>query len=106
VKKFGHRPSRNPEPWWRAVVQGAARAGCAVEVSTAGLTKPVGEIYPALDFLVLFREAGVPITLASDAHEPEYVGRDGERAVEWARKAGYREVVRFSRRRPIPAALD
>lgn len=106
VKKFGHRPTLDLGPYWRAVAEAAKGAGCCVEISTAGLHKPVGEIYPSLPFLRVFHEAGVPITLASDAHEPGHVGRDVEEAVRWAREAGYREVVLFEgrkqRREPLP----
>jgi histidinol-phosphatase (PHP family) len=39
------------------------------------------------------------ITLASDAHVPANVGRDFDRAVEFARAAGYETVTVFERRR-------
>jgi len=48
-----------------------ADSGVAVEVSTAGLHKPVGELYPHPEFLQACRDAGVPVTLASDAHSPD-----------------------------------
>ena len=72
-----------------------AAAGVAVEVSTAGLRKPVGELYPDLSLLVACAERGVPVTLASDAHLPSDVGRDLERAVAHARSAGYETVTVF-----------
>ena len=68
-------------------------AGVCVEVSAAGLHKPVGEIYPDHELLAACSERGVPITLASDAHEPAHVGRDLDRAVEHAREAGYETVT-------------
>ena len=39
------------------------------------------------------------ITLASDAHFQEHVGRDLDRAVEHAREAGYDTVTVFDGRR-------
>ena len=45
-----------------------AESGIAVELSTAGLRKPVGEIYPDRAFLEMVVEAGNPIALSSDAH--------------------------------------
>jgi histidinol-phosphatase (PHP family) len=65
-----------------------ARAGVAVEISTAGLHKPVAEIYPSADFLRACRARDVPITLASDTHTPEHVGRDFAAALELARATG------------------
>ena len=40
----------------------------------------------------------MPITLASDAHRPEDVGRDVDRAASLAREAGYETVTVFDRR--------
>jgi histidinol-phosphatase (PHP family) len=75
-------------------------------VSAAGLHKPVGEIYPDLAFLRRCRALDVPITLASDAHVPEHVGRDVRRAADHARVAGYDTVTVFDGRRrrqePLP----
>jgi histidinol-phosphatase (PHP family) len=73
-------------------------AGCATEISTAGLRKPVGELYPDPRLLAELRRRDVPITLASDAHVPEDVGRDYDAALRLAHDAGYRTVTAFRRR--------
>jgi histidinol-phosphatase (PHP family) len=75
-----------------------AESGVAVEVSTAGLRKPVRELYPDSRFLAACRERGVPVTTASDAHSPDVVGRDFDRALELLRSAGYETVTVFERR--------
>ncbi len=98
VKIAGHRPSFDLTPLYTETARALAAAGVAVEVSTAGLRKPVGEIYPAEPFLRLCREHGVPIALASDAHEPAQVGWEVEAAVELARRCGYTHCCRFVRR--------
>jgi histidinol-phosphatase (PHP family) len=38
------------------------------------------------------------MTLASDAHVPQNVGRDLDRAIAYARAAGYETVTVFDRR--------
>jgi histidinol-phosphatase (PHP family) len=86
AKIFGRRPERIEYP---------ALSGVALEISTNGLYKPVGELYPDIGFLESTR---LPITLASDAHVPQNVGRDLDRAVELARAAGYDTVTVFDRR--------
>ena len=90
VKIFGLRP--DPE-LHDGIVDAIAASGVAVEVSTAGLRKPVGEIYPGPELLARLRECGVPITLASDAHLPSLVGEDFGLALEAAREAGYGTVT-------------
>lgn len=99
IKKFGHKPTVSMEPYWERVARAAAKAGCTVEVSTAGLRKPVGEIYPSAALLKVFHEAQLPISLASDAHDPADVGYACQEAVEWARRCGYDRVVVYEGRR-------
>jgi histidinol-phosphatase (PHP family) len=96
VKIFGEH-ARSFDYW--PVAEAIADAGVAIEVSTAGLRKPVRELYPHPDFLAACRERGVPVTLGSDAHTPQLVGRDFDRARELLRSAGYDTVTVFERRR-------
>lgn len=70
----------------------AAQAGVRVEVNTAGAVKPVGRFYPHPELLRLFCEAGVPVTVGSDAHAVERVGEGIARAYELAASVGYRSV--------------
>ncbi len=76
-----------------------ADAGVAVEISTAGLRKPVGELYPDESFLSALHERGVPITIASDAHGSQLVGESFDQALALARRVGYETVSVFDRRR-------
>ncbi len=107
VKVFGQRPHRSVvEELHREVVPAIAAAGVAVEVSTGGLRKPVGELYPDPHLLALCREHGVPVTIASDAHEPRLVGADFDRARELLRGAGYETITLFERRQPHQVPFD
>jgi len=93
VKKFGHRPE---DPAFDAVVdmaQRIARAGTLVEINTAGLRRPVGEIYPHLSILRALWSHGVAITFGSDAHTPEEVGSDFDHGAALALAAGYAEYA-------------
>ena len=99
VKKFGHRSRKDLVDLYARVAKRLAAAGVAIEVNTAGLYKPVGELYPHLDLLTACRKAGVPATLGSDAHAPEEVGRDFPLAIEHLRAAGYERIVAYEGRR-------
>jgi histidinol-phosphatase (PHP family) len=70
----------------------------AIEVSTAGWRKPVGEIYPAPAFLEMAIDAGKPLALSSDAHTPDLLGHEYERAVELLDSMGVKEIAVFERR--------
>jgi histidinol-phosphatase (PHP family) len=101
VKYWGdanRRPEGDLRRYYEPAVEGIAEAGVAVEVSTAGLRKPAGEIYPARAFLEMCVEAGVPVALSSDAHRPEDVGADYDRALELLAEVGVRELSVFEGR--------
>ena len=98
VKKFGHRPGFDPVRLFDAAAAALARHGVAIEVSTAGLRKPVGELYPSKEFLAACAKAGVPATIGSDAHHPDEVGFAFDAAREALIAAGYDHVVYFERR--------
>jgi histidinol-phosphatase (PHP family) len=99
VKIYGRRPEAGVEAELaEELAGGLAAAGVAAEISTAGLRKPVGELYPSEALLAAFRRHGVPITLASDAHQPALVGEDYDRALSLARAVGYGTVSVFDRR--------
>jgi histidinol-phosphatase (PHP family) len=105
VKIFGARPDGDLNRFYEPVVAALAECGGAFEINTAGLRKPVQEIYPALGFLKLAREAGVPLVINSDAHQPGQVGMDFEAARALAREAGYTSSLRFRNRQRTETPL-
>jgi histidinol-phosphatase (PHP family) len=92
------RPARDPRFHYELAMEGIADSDVAIEVSTAGLRKPVREMYPARDLLEMCLEAGRPIALSSDAHAPNDLGYRYEEAVELLLSLGVREVAVFERR--------
>ncbi len=91
--------------FYELAMAGIAESDVAIEVSTAGLRKPVGEIYPDAAFLQMCLEIGRPVALSSDAHVPEHLGHEYERALEWLGELGVSELVVFDRRRRRLEAL-
>lgn len=104
-KVFGRRIPAHLDRLLDDAVAAIADAGVAVECSSAGLRKPVAELYPEPGLLARFRRAGVPVTLSSDAHAPQDVARDFATAVAALRGAGYETITRFSRREPSQVSL-
>ena len=96
--RAGRRPEGDLRRYYELAIDGIAQSRIAVEVSTAGLRKPAGEIYPAPAFLEMCVQAGAPIALSSDAHRPEDVGADYEQAIELLEGIGVRELCVFDRR--------
>jgi len=91
-------PDGDLRRFYERAMEGIAGSDVAIEVSTSGLRKPVGEIYPARGLLELCLEVGRPVALSSDAHTPDHLGWEYERAVEWLREIGVDEIAVFERR--------
>jgi len=106
AKKRGRFLPEPPVDLYRPVVDAAAASGTAVEVSSAGLRQPAAEMYPGPVFLRMFHDAGVPITIASDAHFPQDCARDHDLAVAFARDAGYEFRLRFDQRESTMTPLE
>jgi histidinol-phosphatase (PHP family) len=101
VKVWGQgspQPEGDPRRYYERALDGIVEGDVAIEVSTAGLRKPVGELYPSRAFLEMCLDAGRPVSLSSDAHLPEQLGHEYERAVEWLQEAGVQELAVFERR--------
>jgi histidinol-phosphatase (PHP family) len=101
VKVFGRSvpvPEGDLRRFYELAMDGIAESDVAIEVSTAGLRKPAGEIYPAAPFLAMCLDAGRPVALSSDAHTPDELGHEYERAVEWLGELGVGEIAVFERR--------
>jgi histidinol-phosphatase (PHP family) len=92
-------PERDPRHFYEPAVEAIAESGIAVEISTAGLRKPVGELYPSRTFAEMCVEAGVPFALSSDAHLPEQVGFGYDRARHFMEELGVGEICVFDGRR-------
>lgn len=111
VKVWGRErplPEGDLRRYYELAIEGIAESGVAVEVSTAGLRKRARELYPAPAFLRMCLEAGAPVSLSSDAHRPEDVGADYDRALELLEELDVGELCVFERRQrrlePIGAA--
>ena len=93
-------PERDPRRYYEPAVEAIAESGIAVEVSTAGLRKPVGEIYPAPRVRRDVRRGGRRLRPLLRRPPPEQVGFGYERALEFlaglgvARSASSRDAQR------------
>ncbi len=103
--RAGRTPSRDPRFFYEPAIEAIAESGIAVEVSTAGLRKGVGEIYPAPAFMEMCVDAGAIFALSSDAHEPAQVGFGYADALRFLADHGVSELAVFERRRRRLAPL-
>lgn len=105
IKKFGFRPHVGLEEHWEKTAGVLKSTGTAIELNTAGRDAPVGDFYPDFPFLKKCAARGVAVTLGSDAHKPEQVGRYFPEALLMLKEAGYKEITVFEKRKKQTVSL-
>lgn len=99
VKKFGRRSRKAFDGELEAILSKIAAKHLTVEINTSGYDNPVKELYPSPVLIRKCFEKRISVTLGSDAHRPENIGRHYDTALSLLRSAGYRTVSTFSRRK-------
>ncbi len=112
VKVWGAGSGGRPLPqgdlarFYQLAVPAIVDSSVAIEVSTAGLRKAVGEIYPAPALLQMCVQAGVPVALSSDAHTPQDVGSGYAQALALLECAGVKELCVFTKRQRSLVSIE
>ncbi len=102
IKKFGHRADANCKRVQSAeesMLQAVLNSGAALEVSSAGLRKPVGEMYPHKRIIKRAAELGIPFSYGSDAHSPAEVGHGMDACLNMLASFGVKEIASFKQRK-------
>lgn len=105
VKIFGFRPTNDFTDVLDAVLSTIKAADLALELSTAGWRKPVGELYPSDEIIRAARARGIPFTTASDAHSHVQQGENFERLAAKMAEMGIGEVCIFAQHQRQVVAL-
>lgn len=90
-----------------ALLRACVETGTGLEINTSGYRGPPGEAFPSLPVLSRYHELGGELlTIGSDAHTVEDLGRDIPLAIELARQAGFRRIAAFVDRQPVWLPID
>ena len=74
IKVFKFLPKKDIRLLASNALKAIKNSNMVLEVNTAGLRKPIGELYPSRELLEVAYELDIPITFSSDAHSVEQVG--------------------------------
>lgn len=97
---YGSEMNDVPEDLLRSVFQLMREKGIAFEINTAGM-RFMNEFYPAPSLMQIAHEQGITrITIGSDSHRPEDLGKDLARGIEYLKSYGFNAVQRFRNRTP------
>lgn len=70
--------------------------GMVMEISAAGMRKPCHDFYPCPTIMAMAAEMHVPVTLVSDAHGVEEIGKNYAQLVNYAKAFGFKEHTIFA----------
>lgn len=103
IKVYGHRPEPSDQKrllaLYDSVVDKIDKSGIAVEMSTAGLRKPVEELYPSPELMKRLVARKIPMLINSDAHHPSQVGEFYEQGLAYLEKYGVTQIALFTNRK-------
>lgn len=68
IKIFKFFPTENLDELYHETLNVIKAADISMEISTAGLRKPIAEIYPEKKLIQMAKEKGISFTIAADAH--------------------------------------
>jgi len=98
LKLFNYKPKKDIRLIAKDALTAIKKANMAVEINTAGLRKPVKELYPSKELLQECYNLAIPITFGSDAHKIGDVGFGYSEAQALAKSVGYIQCVSFKNR--------
>ena len=98
IKVFKFMPKKDVRNLAKDALQAIKQSNMVLEVNTAGLRKPIGELYPSRELLEEAYALDIPITFSSDAHAVDQVGFSYDLATTLAKEIGYTKAATFEAR--------
>ncbi len=80
--------------------------GISLEINTSGLRQKIGETLPNKDLLLLYKSLGGElVSLGSDSHHVEDVGKGIKEGIELLKETGFTHITYFKQRNPIKVEI-
>jgi len=98
IKVFKFMPKKEIKMLAKNALKAIKKSNMVLEINTAGLRKPIGELYPSKVLLEEAYALDIPITFSSDAHAVEHIGAGYDLAISMAHDVGYTQAVTFKER--------
>ncbi|MCM1055528.1 MAG: histidinol-phosphatase HisJ family protein [Bacteroides sp.] len=80
--------------------------GMGIEINGSGLRQRIGVTLPDERYVKMYGELGGEIiTVGSDAHRREDIGKGVEQCIRTAKNCGFDKIYYYDRRRPVPIKI-
>ena len=82
-------------------------SGKGIEINTSGLRQNYGDTFPSMKYVKLYKELGGELlSIGSDAHTIEDLGKGIAEGAEMAKAAGFKSLCYFKKRKPYFIDID
>lgn len=98
IKRFGFKPDEDVTKLEIATLDVIKTRGLAIELNASGLRMPAAEMFPSRRMLTYCHEQGIPVTIGSDAHQPERLGEYLDEARSVLKEIGFTQLATFRQR--------
>lgn len=89
------------EPAIKKLLKTAVKNDIGIEINTSGLRKGLGETMPGGKYIKMYHDLGGKIlTIGSDAHCADDLGKGINESVQMAKDIGFNEICYFEKRKP------
>ena len=103
---YGNKVEEAHLPVWDQVLAAFAETNVGIEINTGNWRKGLAQPSPSADQLKDLVRSGLAIvTVGSDAHLPNLVGKDIQRAIDFAKTAGCPAIHTYRKRMPKAALI-
>ncbi len=101
IKRFGKFPERDVIELEKETLDIIHKQNIGLELNASGLRMPVKEMFPSRRILEYAYHIDIPLTLGSDAHQPERLGQYLDQAEALLKEIGFKQVATFKNRERI-----
>jgi len=101
IKRFGFKPEADVTHLENKALEAVKANGLAIELNASGLRTAAAEMFPSRRMLEYAFELNIPLTIGSDAHQPERLGQYLDNARKMLKEVGYTQLATFDRRKII-----
>ena len=106
IRLFKHFPNFDVTKYLLRAADAIKANDIALDVNTGTLYRyPVAEISPFPDFMRIAANFNIPITINSDAHQPQDCAKFFQSAFDYVKAFGYNSVLHFNNRVPTEVNL-
>ncbi len=101
IKRFKRRPDCDVTHLEDQTLQVIRDSNMAIELNASGYRMPCEELFPSERMVKKAFELGIPVTVGSDAHRPDFLSQHLEKAYAVLHKTGYTQLATFDKRKRV-----